>query len=163
VLEKLSHFFEETLRGAAAEDSPQDRERALRLATAALLFEIVRADGRVDPRERDVMRAAVHSSFDLAGHELDELIAQAEEASRNASSLYEFTHLVDQGFSPEQKKRIVELLWLITFADGQKDALEEHLVRRIAGLLHVPHPDFIDAKIRARGEASRGDVGGEAL
>ncbi|MHB8800797.1 MAG: hypothetical protein ACYDBY_20335 [Thermoanaerobaculia bacterium] len=33
--------------------------------------------------------------------------------------------------------------------------LEEHLVRPVAGLLHVPHPDFIDAKTRARGQ-SRG-------
>ena len=46
----------------------------------------------------------------------------------------------------------MELLWLVAFADAEKHPHEEHLVRRIAGLLHVPHPDFIDAKIRARAE-----------
>ena len=61
------------------------------------------------------------------------------------------THLVD--FTPDQKKRVVELLWLVAFADSEKHAHEEHLVRKIAGLLHVPHPDFIDAKIRARTES----------
>jgi uncharacterized tellurite resistance protein B-like protein len=45
---------------------------------------------------------------------------------------------------------VVELLWLVAFADTEKDPLEENLVRRIAGLLHVSHPDFIDAKLRAR-------------
>ena len=44
----------------------------------------------------------------------------------------------------------MELLWLVAFADGRKDPEEEHLIRKIAGLLHVAHPDFIDAKIRAR-------------
>ena len=47
----------------------------------------------------------------------------------------------------------MELLWLVAFADGKKDPEEEHLVRKIAGLLHVPHPDFIDAKLRARSES----------
>ena len=50
---------------------------------------------------------------------------------------------------------MVELLWLVAFADAEKHAHEEHLVHKIAGLLHVPHPDFIDAKIKARAE-SRG-------
>lgn len=43
-------------------------------------------------------------------------------------------------------------MWLVAFADSEKHPLEEHLIRRIAGLLHVPHPDFIDAKLRARGK-----------
>ena len=44
------------------------------------------------------------------------------------------------------------MLWLVAFADGKKDAHEEHMVRKIAGLLHVAHPDFIDAKLKARGQ-----------
>jgi uncharacterized tellurite resistance protein B-like protein len=125
-------------------------EHALRLAAAALLFEIVRADGEVKAEERTVMRAAVQGTFGLTAEETSELMELAESASRSAISLYEFTQKVDEAFSAEQKKRVVELLWLVAFADGSKDALEEHLIRKIAGLLHVPHPDFIDAKIRAR-------------
>ncbi|MBN2369603.1 MAG: TerB family tellurite resistance protein [Vicinamibacteria bacterium] len=135
----------------------EEREHALMLATAALLFEVVRADGRIEDAERSVMRAAIQSTFALPLSEIDELIRMAETASRQAASLYEFTHRVDKAFSSEQKKRIVELLWLVTFADAQKDALEEHLVRKIAGLLHVSHPDFIDAKIRARSAPSSAD------
>ena len=131
-------------------------EHDLRLATAALLFEVVRADGDVKPEERAVMRTAVQSAFQLAGAELDELMAAAEEASRETPSLYEFTRQVDVALGPDQKKRIVELLWLAAFADERKDAHEEHIVRKIAGLLHVSHPDFIDAKLRAKQEAGSG-------
>lgn len=147
MLDTLKRLFE--ARPAAA-DTPPD-EHALRLATAALLFEVVQADGEVHDDERRLMRAAIQSTFELPAEELDALLREAEESSARSVSLYDFTQVVDAAYPPEQKKRIVELLWLVAFADARKDALEEHIVRKIAGLLHVSHPDFIDAKQRARG------------
>jgi len=155
VLDSIRRFFQERVADTAERATPEDRERALRLAAAALLFEVVRADSEVKPEERTVMRAAIQGTFGVGRDDADELIRLAEEESRGAVSLFEFTRLVDTGVSAEQKKRIVELLWLVSFADAEKHALEEHLVRKIAGLLHVPHPDFIDAKIRARAESTR--------
>jgi uncharacterized tellurite resistance protein B-like protein len=156
MLDSIKRFFQERIVEEAARPSTEEREHALRLAAAALLFEVVRADAEVKDEERTVMRAAIQSTFGLATAEAEELMRLAEEESRSAVSLYEFTRLVDTGFSPEQKKRIVELLWLVSFADAEKHPLEEHLVRKIAGLLHVRHPDFIDAKIKARAESARG-------
>jgi uncharacterized tellurite resistance protein B-like protein len=157
-LEALRELFQTKV--ALRADAPADaREHALRLAAAALMFEIVRADASVKDEELTVMRAALQSTFELSAEETGELVRLAEAQSRAASSLYEFTSLVDAGLDASQKKRVVELLWLVAFADGRKDAHEEHLVRRIAGLLHVPHPDFIDAKLRAR-ERSAGDQRG---
>jgi len=153
VLSALRKLFEERVAPEIAKESPGAQERGLRLAAATLLFEVVRADARVTDEERSVMRAAVQSTFGLARDEAEELVRLAEGASRDAASVYEFTSLVDRELPFDQKKRLVELLWLVAFADGEKDPQEEHLVRRIAGLLHVPHPDFIDAKIRARAQS----------
>jgi len=153
VLHSIKRFFEERVAPEAAEAAPGSREHGLQLAAAALMFEIVRADAEVKDEERTVARAAIQGTFGLTKEESDELMKLAEEESREATSLYEFTHVIDDAFTPEQKKRVVELLWLVAYADAEKHALEEHLVRRIAGLLHVPHPDFIDAKIRARAES----------
>ncbi len=156
MLDSIKRFFEERVAAEAAQPSPEAREHGLRLAAAALLFEIVRADAEIKEEERMVVRAAIQGTFGLDQEEAEELMRLAEEESRDATSLYEFTHLIDKAFSPEQKKRVVELLWLVAFADGEKHAHEEHLVRKIAGLLHVPHPDFINAKIRARAESGAG-------
>jgi uncharacterized tellurite resistance protein B-like protein len=159
VFDALRELFQAKL--ALPADAPEPaREHALRLAAAALLFEIVRADASVDEAERTVMRAALQSTFELSAGETDELVRLAEAQSKSASSLYEFTSLVDASYDAAQKKRIVELLWLVTFADGRKDAHEEHLVRQIAGLLHVPHPEFIDAKLRARARSAEDQRGG---
>jgi uncharacterized tellurite resistance protein B-like protein len=156
MIETLKELFFARVQPATRAGDPEQRERALRLAAAALLFEVVRADGLVQDEERTVMRAALQSTFGLEVAETDELVRLAEEQSRRAPSLYEFTHLIDAQLEAEQKKRLVELLWLVAFADARKDVLEEALVRQIAGLLHVPHPDFIDAKIRARRQAASG-------
>ena len=153
MLTSLKRFFEERVAAPAGRSSSNEPERALRLAASVLLFEVVKADDTMADGELVVMRSAVQSVFGLSLEESEELVRLAEAESRNATSVYEFTRLVDQGFSPEQKKRVVELLWLVAFADGKKDPQEEHLIRKIAGLLHVPHPDFIDAKIRARSES----------
>ncbi len=155
----LRRLLEQGVSPAA--ESAAERDHALRLATAALLFEVVRADGTVLDAERTVMCAAIQSTFDLPSGEVEDLVRLAEEASRRAVSLYEFTHAVNGAFTHAQKKRIVELLWLVAFADAHKDAVEEHTIRKIAGLLGVSHPDFIDAKLRARtgGPATdRGDL-----
>ena len=108
MLQALTRLFE---TGAGAE-RPEDHERDLRVATAALFFEVVRADGTVADEERRALRAAIESTFDIPAAEVDELMRVAEEKSREAASLYEFTHLVDKRLGPEDKKRIVELLWL---------------------------------------------------
>ena len=151
MIDALKDFF--GLKAASGpEVAAEVHERAVWLASGVLLFEIVRADNKVEDAERSVMRAALQSTFNLTEDQTTEIVALSEAQSRTATSLFEFTSVIDVAFSAEQKKRIVELLWLVAFADGGKDAAEEHLIRRIAGLLHVPHPDFIDAKIRARGQ-----------
>lgn len=149
MLDGLMDFFQSKLQPHES-PSPEAQENALRLAAGVLLFEIVRADGRVEEAERTVMRTALQSTFNLNPDQTAEIMRLSEEQSRSAVELFEFTSLVDRAFTPEEKKRVVELLWLVAFADGVKDASEEHMVRKIAGLLHVAHPDFIDAKIRAR-------------
>lgn len=156
VLDALKQFFSQKVSPAVEGRAPEEREHALRLAAAALLFEVVRADGEIAEAERTVMRAALQSAFGLAEQEVDELASLAEQQSRQAISLYELTEQIDKELSDEAKKRIVELLWLVAFADGRKDAHEEHVVRRVAGLLHVTHPDFIEAKIRARERSATG-------
>jgi uncharacterized tellurite resistance protein B-like protein len=150
-------LFEERVAPQAADTSAEARESALHLAAAALLFEVMRADGAVAEEEKIVMRTAVQSTFGLSREEAEELARLAEAAARDSVSIYEFTHTVDRELPREEKKRLVELLWLVVFADAEKDAYEERMVRKIAGLLHVEHPDFIDAKLRARERSRRGE------
>lgn len=140
-------------RGPVPEEA---KERTRRLATGALLVEVGRADGSIGAEERRTMQAALETGLGLAREDALALLAEAESHSRQASSLFELTEVLDRALAPEEKATIVELLWRVVFADARKDPQEEQRVRQIAGLLHVPHADFIEAKIRGRTHAESG-------
>ena len=63
-----------------------------------------------------------------------------------ATDYYQFTSLINRGFSYTQKITLIQLLWEVAFSDGELDIYEEHLVRKIADLLHISHMDFIKTK-----------------
>ena len=150
MLKAIRDFFEQNL-GQAAATAPEAHR--LRLATAALLVEVVRSDGTIAPAERDAMLAALGGKFSLAPQEAAALVELAEQESRLANDTYQFTSLINRDFSPAQKLRVIELMWQVAYADDALGAHEQHVLRRIAELLHVPHGDYIAAKMRARDAA----------
>ncbi len=155
VLKAIQQFFDTKIQpatGIARTGSAGSTasEHSLQLATAALLIEMTRADFKVEESERRMVGDAIRRAFDLSPEETAELIRLAEEESQQSVSIYDFTRLIDRGFELGQKKHIVELLWRVAFSDAELEKHEEHLIRKIAKLIHVPHPDFIDAKLRAK-------------
>ena len=140
-------FYARIVTEERVEISP---EHALQLATAALLIEISRADFEVAEEERVAIEEALRESFGLSDNETREIVALAEQEVDESISLYEFTRLVDESFTPEQKKHIIGLLWQVAFSDDRLEEREEYLIRKIAKLLHVTHTDFIDEKLEAK-------------
>jgi uncharacterized tellurite resistance protein B-like protein len=61
VLESVRRFFQERVAVPAGAAASEPREQALRLAAAALLFEVVRADAHVQPEERTVIDAKIRA------------------------------------------------------------------------------------------------------
>ena len=136
------------------DESPRDPAPARRLAVATLLVEIARADFEVDSSERTAIRRMLASAYGLGPDSAEDLVAQAERAVEDAVSLYEFTRRLNDELSPPEKVEIIEMLWRVAFADGRLDKYEEHLVRKAADLLYVPHRRFIRAKLKVEGEPS---------
>ncbi len=145
----IKRFFDANLTAATEARNPVDQERAYQLATAALLIEMTRADHDVKSVERNAVTQAVQRAFELDESQTEELLALAEQEADTATSLYEFTRLINRHFNAKQKEHIVELLWHVALADGEIDKYEDHLVRKVADLIYVPHLSFIRAKHNA--------------
>ena len=150
MLRAIREFFEQHIGQAAA---PAQEAHRLQLATAALLVEVVRSDGGIAPAERQALLAAIGTRFALAPEEAATLIDLAEQETRLANDTFQFTSLINRSFSPSQKLRLVELMWQVAYADATLGAHEQHVLRKLAELLHVPHGDYIAAKMRARDAA----------
>lgn len=123
-------------------------QHGLQLATAALMFEMMRADDDEHPEERHTLQQALQKSFALSESETRQLAQLADREAAESVSLHQFTGLINRHFSPNEKIRVVEMLWQVAYADGRLDRYEEALVRKVADLIHVPHREFMQAKHR---------------
>ncbi|NIR30565.1 MAG: TerB family tellurite resistance protein [Gammaproteobacteria bacterium] len=150
MLRAIQQFFDTHISSATDRSERERAEHGYQLATAALLFEVSRADYDVKGAERDTVKAAVQRAFGLTCGETAELVRLAELEAEQSISLHEFTTLINGHFSRAEKQHIVELLWQVAYADGDIDKYEEHLIRKVADLIHLPHRAFIQAKHRAQ-------------
>lgn len=145
MFDQIKLFFEQHLALSAPDDTAEDK---LRLAAVVLFLEMMYMDDNVDTKEQAIISALVQQNFSLTAEQAASLIALAEQQRKQATDYFQFTSLINQQYSQEQKVRLIESLWKIAFIDGVLDMNEEYLVRKIADLLHVPHTDFIMAKNR---------------
>jgi uncharacterized tellurite resistance protein B-like protein len=153
MIKRIKEFFDKQMK-PAPDRSEEVSEHSLRLATASLLIEMMRADAEILEAERKTITDRIRSKFDLTEEEIETLLQFAEEEIREATGYYEFTALINKGFTYAQKVKVVEHLWEVAFADASLDKYEEHMVRKIAGLIHVSHKDFIETKLKVRGGAA---------
>ena len=140
-----------------AQDAATADRHSVELATAALLVEVVRSDAQIAPSEQQAVMRAVRDKFNLSEEEAQAIIRLAEEEVRTANDYYQFTSLINRHFDQQHKQHVIELMWRVAYADSTLAAHENHVLRRIAELLHVTHGDYIAAKMRARDAAERGD------
>lgn len=149
MIARIRKFFNQFIE-EGTHQSGAARDKALQVATAALLLEMMRMDGHFAGEESDTIVAALQQQFGLDPEQLETLLDLAEKEARQASGYYQFTSLINKTCSAEEKLRIVENMWRVAMSDGHLDAHETHLMRKIADLLHVGHADYIAAKLRAR-------------
>jgi uncharacterized tellurite resistance protein B-like protein len=155
MLEGVRSFFLARLSHPEGEPSP-DR---VAIAACALLLEIAHADG-FGPEEKASILRALREDLGVADEDVQQVVQLAEDARRDSVDLYQFTRLVAENFSTEQRRRLVEAIWRVVYADGTLSALENHMARRIADLLGFQHPEIQEIKERvSRSVGHRENVG----
>lgn len=152
MLASIKEFFSQAIEPGTRNEA--DSGKALQIATAALLLEMMRMDDRIAEEERAAIAETLRKQFGLDAQQVETLVELAREEAHQASDYYQFTSLINKACDAGQKIRIVENLWRVAMADGYLDAHELHLMRKIADLLYVGHADYVAAKARARESAN---------
>ena len=152
----LKDWIAQYLPGGAGKSAAESTAAGTNLAVAALLVEVLRADYEVAPAERQQVMASVSALLELGPEETRALVEEAERHIDKSHDLYQFTSQINRTFSEAEKVGLLEALWRVADADLTVHKYEEHLIRRVADLLHVPHSGFIAAKLRATSVTERG-------
>lgn len=131
---------------------PQSKTSALGtdVATAVLYVEVARADSQFDDSETLFLTELLQKEFSLSEPQALALVKDSRQQAEQAADLVSFTRLLNERYNPTQKAQILENLWQLAYADGHLDSHEEHIIRRIADLLYIPHSQFIQAKLKAQ-------------
>jgi len=149
MIEAIKNFFDTRLQPEAGADA-QELVPAADLASAALLIEVMNCDQQLDDRETEEFLAVVKECLGIAEEDIEALQQLADDEARQATSLYEFTRLINDNYDYAQKCALIENMWRVAFSDETLDKYEEHLIRQIAELIYVSHSDFIRTKLRVR-------------
>ncbi len=123
--------------------------REAEIATAALLVEAALMDGCFDEQERETVTHLLAKRFALPAGDAGNLLATAEARHGKADAVFKFTLEARNAFSEEEREGLLEMLWSTILSDGTVHIFEDNLMRRIAGLLHVPDRAAGEARKRA--------------
>jgi uncharacterized tellurite resistance protein B-like protein len=122
----------------------------IHVATCALLIEMSNIDGEFSESERESIISVLKESYDLSDEDAIALIEASSEQLKGSIDLWQFTNLINQNYSIEEKLRIIETVWRIAYTDGKLDKHEDYLVHKLAKLLRLTHKELIEAKLKVK-------------
>lgn len=123
-------------------------KKDINLATCALLLELANADGEFSKQEMDNIINVFKSKYNLTETDVDELIKASKKELEKSIDLWQFTNLINQNYSHEEKLQVIETIWEVAYSDGKLDQHEDYLVHKVASLLRLSHKQLIDAKLK---------------
>jgi uncharacterized tellurite resistance protein B-like protein len=150
----LSEFSEDDKQTARFDDNDY------RLAAAALLVHTATVDGNLSDAERERLHAVLKRNFALDDVTTDELVEEATEIEHDAVDLYHFTSRINRSLDEDGRRRIVEMMWEVVYADSKVSEFEDNLVWRAADLLGISRDVRIGLRQKVAHAQSSADGGG---
>ena len=131
-------------------DVPQVKNIDDKIALGVLLWVVAEADNKFLPEEEDEIKEILLSSAKIPEKDILLILASVREAARERIDLYTFTHEVSKNLPYSVKISIIEALFCVACSDKELDEKEVGVIRKISGLFHVAHKDFINAKMKVK-------------
>jgi uncharacterized tellurite resistance protein B-like protein len=129
------------------------------VGAAALLIHAAVIDGNMTGKEREMLRALIKQRFELDDEATGELVEQATTAEHDAVDLYHFTSILNRMLDETGRRRFIEMLWEMVYADGRVSEFEDNLIWRVADLLFVPSRERIEIRRRVAAKTGAPDPG----
>ncbi|MBW1824775.1 MAG: TerB family tellurite resistance protein [Deltaproteobacteria bacterium] len=146
----MKKFFQQDAVPDKTEIKEEDRAERIQVATCALLLEVANSDDEFSDIERDNIVQILERDFELSDEYAKELMELSDKEREESIDLWQFTNLVNEHYSIEEKIKIIEMVWKVIYADGKLDKYEDHLAHKLSNLLKLTHKQLIDAKLKVR-------------
>jgi len=102
----------------------------------ALLIHAAKMDEKYTNIEKELIKKAISSLFNIDKEKSDKILILSEEKEKESNQILEFTREIKKN-DINYRIKVIEILWKIIYSDGNADMFETNLMRRICGLLYV--------------------------
>ena len=144
--------FKEIFDGSKKEESTEDRELKLKVATSVILLEAATADSNFSPEEQEKIVEILKSRFQMNDESVKELIDESENERKNSAGLWHFTNIINENLNNEEKYNLMELVWEVIYSDGTLDKFENYIAHKLLNMLNIDHSKFIELKMKVKSE-----------
>ena len=119
------------------------------ILVAALLIHAAKIDEDYTDKEKEIIKKAIASLYEITFNEAEELVKKAEKKEQESNQIVEFTKEVKKR-PMKFRHKIIEILWKIVYSDRTNDMYESNLIRRVCGLLYVSDKESGEIKLKVQ-------------
>ncbi len=134
------------------DDKPDVTDIDDQIALGALLWVVAEADEKFLAKEDEKIKEILTQYSKIPEDEMVAVMASIKEAARERIDLHRFTREVCKNLSYDVRISVIETLFRVACCDDELDHNEIETIRKISGLFHIAHKDFINAKITIKKE-----------
>ena len=134
--------------------SDNRNEQDVQVATCALFLEMAHIDDAFTREEMALILSILKEKYQLSDEHADHLLLEAGKELKESIDLWQFSKLINDNYSMEEKMEVIRTLWKIVFVDGKMDRYEDYLMHKVATLLRLPNDKLIDVKLEVLNSSS---------
>lgn len=147
MLDILKKFFDKGVDGSC-KNSAQKTKHDVRIAVCALFVEMARIDGMFTPMEMESILSILKEKYGLSPEHAEAIMAEAQKELDESVDLWQFSNLINDNYTQDEKIEIIELLWRLVYMDGKMDRYEHYFMKKLKNLLRLSHNQLIEAKLK---------------
>lgn len=149
MIDLVKKFFSKNTVDSMAEQE-KEKPHDIRIATCAILLEMCHIDGEFSDSERERIVSILKADNNFSNEDAAALIAASKKELEGSIDLWQFTNLINQNYTIEEKIQVIETVWRIAYTDGKLDSHEDYLLHKLATLLRLTHKQLIEAKLKVK-------------
>ena len=135
MFDKLKSIFDKKI------EEESEQFDTIQIAISTLMIQTAVYDGIFDEQEKSKILELIKKYFNFNEEQKLDLFKIAIKVNDDSNDMQQFTRVLNDNLSEEEKLNIIEMLWKIIISDGRIDDYENALIRKISGLLYISDKD----------------------
>tara|TARA_Y100000590_G_scaffold109929_1_gene125326 strand:- start:388 stop:831 length:444 start_codon:yes stop_codon:yes gene_type:complete len=135
MFDKLKSIFDKKI------EEENEQFDTVQIAISTLMIQTAVYDGVFDEQEKSEILELIKKYFNFNEDQKLSLFKIAMKVNDDTNDMQQFTRVLNDNLSEEEKLNIIEMLWKVIISDGRIDDYENALIRKISGLLYISDKD----------------------